>query len=175
MNTGNGNEWQMTAAALAREFDLGFSRATDVERAPEVNLLVVQLGAQPFAVRASEIRAIVTTPRIAYVPSRAPALLGIGGIRGEILPVFDLARLLGIATEERALRWSILAGEVERAALAFHHFERFERVPATALSRSDQGGATAAFVEEVVRLERGVLSIIGIARLLAGLRSVTAQ
>ena len=169
-----GTRNQVTAAGLARDFDLGFSRAAEVEHAAEENLLVIELGAQPFAVRVSEVRAIVTTPRIACVPSSAPALLGIAGIRGEILPVFDLARLLGVANVERGLRWSLLAGDAERAALAFHHFDRFERVHATAVARFVPEGSSAPFVEEVVRLERGVVSIIRVARLLSGLKSTTS-
>lgn len=163
----------MSAAELGREFDLSFSRAAELERPAEEKLLVLGLGSRRFAVRSRDVRAIVRTPRIARVPSPLPALLGIAGVRGEILAVFDLAKLLGVGDDEQGLRWSLLAGDAERAALAFPHFERFERVPSAAVARADAGELRVAFVEEVVRLNGEVLPIVGVERLLAGLQTST--
>lgn len=175
MSGDEGERLRFSAAALAREFDLGFSRAADLEPPVEENLLILQLQSRPFAVRATGLRAIAPTPRIACVPSSSPALLGIAGIRGELVPVFDLAHLLGISPEERGLRWCLLVGESERAALAFRHFDGFVRCPASAVSRAEARDGLAPFLEEVVRLERGVLSIIDVARIFSGLQSPAAQ
>ncbi len=49
-----------------------------------------------FAVRVDAVRIVAPMPRVAAVPGTPPWLLGVANHRGEIVPVVDLARLLGL-------------------------------------------------------------------------------
>ena len=160
---------EMSALELRREFDLAFSRPAAIEREAHEDLIVLSIADARYAVRVGEIAAIVRTPRVACVPSRSTALRGVIALRGELLPVFDLAELVGHRAEPEIGRWSLLAGQGERAALAFHHLDRFERVASTALSRPEAKSAGSGFSEDVVRLGRDVLPIINLSQVLVSL------
>jgi chemotaxis signal transduction protein len=155
---------------LRREFDLGFSRPTEFERHAQEDLLLFSVAGGRYAVRLGEVRAILQTPRLAWVPSGFSALRGVVAWRGELIPVFDFAELLGHPAERELGRWSLLAGDSERAAFAFHHFERFERVPVSALSKQDaQTSASGGTSENVVRLAREIVPIVSVNQVLANL------
>ena len=70
-----------------------------------------------------------------------PALLGVAGFSGQIVPVYDLAALLGHPVPDRP-RWLVLAGGAPPLALAFHELDGHLRVPAGTIlagSRQDTG------------------------------------
>ncbi|MCW8133316.1 MAG: hypothetical protein KIS92_23430 [Planctomycetota bacterium] len=52
------------------------------------------------------------------MPSRAKALLGLTGLRGDLVPVYSLAQLLGYARAEEPA-WLLLCGAGHRFGLAF--------------------------------------------------------
>lgn len=165
-----GRKQAISVDELRREFDLGFSRPAEFERDAHEDLLLLSIANERYAVRVSEVRAILRTPRLACVPSRSSALRGVIAWRGELIPVFDFAELLGHPAERELGRWILLAGDSERAAFALHHFERFERVPVSAVSKqeahaSPSGGAS----ENVVRLAREIVPIISVNQVLADL------
>ena len=83
------------AAALRLSFDELFTRpVVEVDGARE-GALTVRVGGDPHVVRTAEIVGLHARPQILRVPSPSQALLGIVGLRGVIVPVFDLAVLLG--------------------------------------------------------------------------------
>lgn len=69
--------------------------------------LIFSCGASLFAVPADTASEIVTVPELTRVPGAPSHLLGVFAHRGELLPLFDLARLTGLPVE----------GELKRAVL----------------------------------------------------------
>jgi purine-binding chemotaxis protein CheW len=60
--------------------------------------VIFPVGADTYAVAADTVREVVSGPRTTNVPTVAPELVGALNLRGEVVPVFDLAALLGIGT-----------------------------------------------------------------------------
>jgi purine-binding chemotaxis protein CheW len=58
----------------------------------------VRVGGEQFAFPVSSVREIARVGEISPVPGAGAALLGVRNLRGQVLPVFDLAALLGAAT-----------------------------------------------------------------------------
>jgi chemotaxis signal transduction protein len=119
-----------------------------------------------MAVRVLETAGLIAAPRIEPVPSRRAELLGVCGVRGQLVPVFSLARLLGRGADA-APRWIVLAaaGE-ERVGLAVAVFERHLVVAAGDVRPPEHPGAP-----EVLRGDaeaRPVLSIPAIVRVITG-------
>ncbi len=79
--------------------------------------LVFACGGSLYAVKAECASEVVTLPSLTRVPGAAPHLLGVFAHRGEVLPVIDLARLVGKPVDEVFGR--VVLVRVPRGAMAF--------------------------------------------------------
>ena len=109
------------AGALGRAFDESFSRAP-VEAVAAVPLLAVRVGGDALAVRLRETRGFERLRVVTPLPTERAELLGLCGVRGQLVPVFDLAVLLGAPAADLA-RWLILCGDEDPIGLAVSDFE----------------------------------------------------
>jgi purine-binding chemotaxis protein CheW len=64
-------------------------------RAHSGRFLTFHVGGQLYALRSEDVLEVIRPPAVAKVPQGPPALLGIGNLRGTVLPIADLSRLLG--------------------------------------------------------------------------------
>ncbi|MGC4087655.1 MAG: chemotaxis protein CheW [Polyangiaceae bacterium] len=157
------------AERLRVEFDAAFAREVELERPAHEDLLTFQVAATRYAVKSRDVRALLPTPKLARVPSDQAQLLGVGGVRGELIPVFDLGLLLGHPAASELGRWSLLVGAQHPLGLTFQVFERHERVALTAISSASDGGALGNFTEHVVRIADSIVPIIAVAKLVQAL------
>lgn len=156
-----------TADNLRRMFDHGFSLPIAADPDVHVDLLAVRIGGDPYAVRLSEILGVFADRPIVAAPSSAPSFLGLAGVRGSIVPVFDLATLLGY-TRSSAPRWLVLVAQI---GFAFEALEGHVRATESAIAREQSqkkltnevivvGGQSrpvvqvGAFIETVIKKER---------------------
>lgn len=117
---------KLNALDLAAEFDGSFALAHR-EAPVTVDVLAIGVGGDRYALRISDIAGLFADRAITAVPSSRAELLGIAGFRGSIVPVFDLAVLLGY-TSIAAPRWLVIASGTP-VALAFEEFAGQLRVP----------------------------------------------
>lgn len=137
-----------SALALRDEFDRAFALPPAAPDAGAQQLLAIRAGGQPYALRLSAIRGLYVDRRVQALPSRLPELLGLTGVRGQAVPVFDLAALLGLPPQ-RAPRWLALAAGHHSAAFAFEQFDAHHAArPDDFLAAPQQ-----AFVEAAVRMD----------------------
>jgi purine-binding chemotaxis protein CheW len=116
------------AAALREAFDASFAAAPEDARREQVALLRLRAGGEELALRVLETGGLVALGRLTPLPARRPEVLGLTGLRGGLLPVLDLARLLRLPGQG-APRWMVLAGSgEERVGLAFDEFQGHARV-----------------------------------------------
>jgi purine-binding chemotaxis protein CheW len=75
------------------------ARAPVAELRPEdrIELLVFSLSGERYALETSAVREVVRFVDFTLVPGAPAFLLGVTNVRGQILPVFDLRRLAGMA------------------------------------------------------------------------------
>jgi chemotaxis signal transduction protein len=106
---------------LRQSFDRAFSEPIAEQAARTVELLTIRVGREAFALRMSEIGALEADRTITAVPSDQAELLGISGVRGGVVAVFDLALLLDLPRSE-STRWLVLAKGAP-LAFAFSGFE----------------------------------------------------
>jgi purine-binding chemotaxis protein CheW len=69
----------------------------EVRAADRLELLVFSLSGETYALETRSVREVARFADFTTVPGASPFLLGVTNLRGEILPVFDLRRLAGIA------------------------------------------------------------------------------
>ena len=151
------------AEALRLAFDRSFAEERRRDTPSNESLLAFDLGAEPYALRLSEIAGIFVDRKITRLPGGATALLGFAGFRGAIVPAYDLHVLLGRAPTETP-RWLALASGAP-VALAFETFVGHLQVPREAIMPRDGE-------EQSQRLIREVASADGLVRPVVHLPSV---
>lgn len=151
------------ASALREAFDHSFTLARAGAAEAAEALLAIRVRREPFALRVAELDGIAAARAIVPVKSARAGLLGIAGIRGELVPVFDLAALLGYPGEGERPGWIALAGREERFGLAFAELEGHLTVPRAELAAPATPGGHRGPVLHLAGAPRATLSIVSIA------------
>ncbi|GAA2611063.1 chemotaxis protein CheW [Paractinoplanes durhamensis] len=117
---------------LRTDFDRSFAQPQSSHDAEHVELLAVRAGGRPYALRLAQTSGLHPDRPVTPLPGPLPALLGLAGFAGTVVPVYDLAALLGHAVAETP-RWLVLAAGAPPLGLAFHGLDGHVRVTADAL------------------------------------------
>jgi purine-binding chemotaxis protein CheW len=158
-----GSKLEGRIAEMRRHFDESFALALPEQEAAPEPMLAITLEGERFALRVHEIVGLaVSREKIVPVPSRVPELLGLTGIRGVVVPVFSLPRLLGFDSEGGQVLWLAFCGDRQSPiALAFEGMEgQFEVASEEIFARQEAAGQryVSATVREGATL-RGVISV----------------
>jgi purine-binding chemotaxis protein CheW len=153
---------------MRRAFDQAFAEAPPPPGAPAEGFLAVRMAGAPYALRLSEVAGLFKDRRLVPLPSPLAELRGLAGIRGTLVPVFDLAALLGHPAAGD-LRWLVLAPLPDTLAFAFSAFEglvraaREEAAPARDAVRPHAGTA--------IRLRDRPCPVVDVPSLVASIRA----
>lgn len=165
-------EWRPQAdrvAELRAAFDRSFSEAPSPEVAALDDLLDIRVGTTPYALRLAEMSGLFADMKITPMPTRVPELVGIAGLRGSILPVYDLRAMLGHTVDERA-RWLAIAAAMP-VGLLFDRFEGHVRVRRDAIVWQGGRDGDVRHVREVVQLNGLMRPIVSIGSILETIKS----
>jgi len=136
-------------AELRDAFDQSFARAPSPDTGAVENLLAIRIGANPYALRLTDVSGLFADKKVTWLPSPAPELLGMAGIRGTVLPVYDLGMLLG-CPRAAAPRWLVVVAATP-VALAFEAFDGYLSVRAEGIERQLQTVIDLPSVIEKIR------------------------
>jgi purine-binding chemotaxis protein CheW len=156
---------------LRAEFDDSFAFARTSPETQGIDVLLIRVRVDRYLLSSRELEGVVAAGKIVPLPSASPNALGLVGLRGALLPVFDLATLLGYEGAAEPVRWLALAGREQPVAFAFRALDGQRRVPAAAITRAsaaDQGGA---LVRDLAEIDGQRLPLLGIPSLLAAIQS----
>lgn len=147
--------------ALRRAFDEAFSAPPRAGRDARVPLLAIRVGGEPMALRVLELAGLVQARRIVPVPSRRPELLGVSGLRGEIVPIYGVARLVG-RPDEGEPRWVALAAGEQRIGLGVAALEGHLLVRPEELAAVAPGAEAQPHVRELLRRGDGTRPVLSV-------------
>lgn len=82
--------------------DLPAAAAVATAHSPRQRWVSFDLAQQIFAVDVLQVQEVLCVPPIAPVPGAPPVCLGVINLRGHIIPVLDLRRLLAVADQATA-------------------------------------------------------------------------
>jgi purine-binding chemotaxis protein CheW len=77
-----------------------------------------RVGAENFALPVGQVLEVADVGPLAPVPGAPPSVLGVRNLRGQVLPVIDLATVLGTPRAEAATQLVITEDAGRRAGLA---------------------------------------------------------
>lgn len=143
------------ALELAREFDDSFARAAAPPADADISVLLIRIGSARYAVRLSQLSGVFAHSAVTHVPGAPPAMLGLTALRGAIVPVYDLAALLGQSPVVASR--SLLVAAARPVALAVELVESCAAVPVASLRAAAAGHAT-----EMVRIDDDTLPVLSV-------------
>jgi chemotaxis signal transduction protein len=144
-------------AGLRGDFDRSFTEPVRRHDTEHTELLAIQAGGRPYALRLSQTSGLYPQRAVTPLPGPLPALLGVAGFGGGIVPVYDLAAILGHPVADRP-RWLVMAAGTPPLALAFHALDGHLRVPADSIVSECRQGTGS--LRGMVPLPGGTRSIV---------------
>ena len=98
-------------------------RGDDAARRPGlilVQALLLPLHADWYAIELTRVREVVPAPVVTPLPGAPPELAGVFNLRGEVVPLFDTAQLLGLPPGTPADRVAVADADGGPAGLIMH-------------------------------------------------------
>jgi purine-binding chemotaxis protein CheW len=170
-------------AELRSAFDAAFA-APGVEPQHEwVEFLVIVAGGQRYALRLAELAGLQVDRKVVPVPVDGPALLGLCSVRGHLVPVFDLAALLGTRVPPASPRWIALHRDTEVIGLAFDGLHETRRVATRdvrprdsapedtdAASSQERAAAARTLSRHAIRVDGRVIHVLDVPAVVSTIR-----
>jgi chemotaxis signal transduction protein len=164
-------EQDSRAARMRRDFDALFAEMAAERGAAEESFLALSVGGDPYALPVAQIRGLARDRTLAPLPRAPEGFLGLAGLRGAVLPVWDLAGLLGYAPA--AGRWlAIAAGDAAWGA-AFERFDGYLSLEPGALRPYQGQGPAAAYAQRAVEEGSGLRPVLDLALLRQAIQART--
>lgn len=130
-----------------------------------LDVLGIRIAGDAFALNLADLAGLQSAMPAAPYPATAPALLGLAGHQGQVLPLYDLQALLGRGTAPVTRWWAI--ARAAPLALAFEGFDGQWRLSARdRLLQSDTTGSSWAVrcgdaLRPLIELDELIASIAG--------------
>ena len=149
-------------AELRRAFDEAFSLPPALPQEDGVDFLLIIAGGQPYAMRMSELAGVEVDRKRVVVPVQARGLLGLSAVQGQLVPVFDLASLLGSASTKASARWTALHRGSELIGLAFEQMQPPRRVASRDVIPLERAREQAPLSREAIRVDSRLMHVLDI-------------
>ena len=160
------SDFELQLAEMRHAFDAAFAVLPTTSAEPGIDFIALRLGDAPFAIRTNEIAGLHSNLVVTRVPGPIVSLRGIAGFRGDMLPVHDLATLLGRPASDGT--WAVIDA-TNTVALSFSGFEDHFRAPASATLRLDDR-ARRQYANRAIAHGTDLRPIIEIPSILASIR-----
>ena len=106
--------------------------------------LLLPVGDDVYAIETAAVREVVAAPELASLPTAPASVLGVFNLRGEIVPVFDLAALLGLGSTGDAVFVAVVDTSMGPAGLALTGAARTAEL-GEPIASSDTPGTLATY------------------------------
>ena len=122
---------------LRQDFDNTFASPLLGPGQDRESLITLRVAGEALAVKTLDIAGLAKRRRLTPLPTRVRGLLGTTALRGALLPVYDLAVILGFTASAREGSWLMITGTETPVALTFDEFEGQVNIERTCLYESD--------------------------------------
>ena len=160
-----GNALQNKAAELRDAFDRSFAAAIHADADLFDDFLAIRLRDDPHVLRLDGVARLLPLRTLTRFPSTAAQWLGLAGVAGDVVPVYDLGVLLGYPTGAMP-RWMVVCSAAP-VALAFDVFEGQFRHP-----REAGSGVEGSRRGEVLRTAGQVRPVVPVDEVIATIKSL---
>lgn len=157
---------------MRQDFDRAFALPVAAGSPDTEDFLALRAAGGGFVLRAREINGLAAERPITPMPGAPAAFLGLAGLRSGLVPVWDLAALLGCHGPRTENRWLVLGPGDAPWALAFEGFEGYHRLPRQDL-RPAGGKDPAAYASGTCLLNGSARPVLDLSSLLAAVKKIS--
>ena len=86
----------------------------------ELEIVEFEVGSSKFGINVIKVKEIIQPIPITFIPHAHPHVEGIIQLRGEVLPVVDMVKVLGLSTGKRNSREKFIVAEFNKQTVVFH-------------------------------------------------------
>lgn len=86
----------------------------------ELEVVEFEVGSSNFGINVIKVKEIIQPIPITFIPHAHPHVEGIIQLRGEVLPVVDMVKVLGLSTGKRNSREKFIVAEFNKQTVVFH-------------------------------------------------------
>ena len=151
----------ISAEQLREAFDQSFTRAVVTDATRWLDFLQIRLDDRVHVLALDEVACLQPLSWVTPIPGPLPALMGVIGHKGDIVPVYDLRIVLGYAATS-APRWMVVSRQ-PNLALAFDAFDKHVRYPDGAVARPAGGESAGDHIQMHLQVEGQNWPIVSLA------------
>ncbi|MEJ8776591.1 chemotaxis protein [Pseudogracilibacillus sp. ICA-222130] len=122
----------------------------------ELEVVMFEVGVNVFGINVLKVREIINAVQVTPIPNSHPDVEGIIRLREEVLPVVDLAKVLGIQQSEDPKMDKFIIAELNQVKIAFrvHHVSRIYRISWEQIEKpTDLSAGNQAYAIGIIKLE----------------------
>ena len=122
----------------------------------ELEVVMFEVGLNVFGINVLKVREIINAVQVTPIPNSHPDVEGIIRLREEVLPVVDLAKVLGIQQSEDPKMDKFIIAELNQVKIAFrvHHVSRIYRISWEQIEKpTDLSAGNQAYAIGIIILE----------------------
>lgn len=86
----------------------------------ELEIVEFEVANNKFGINVIKVKEIIQPIPVTFIPHAHPHVEGIIQLRGEVLPVVDMLRVLGIQSQERSSQQKYIVAEFNKQRVVFH-------------------------------------------------------
>ena len=139
-----------------------------------------ELASEHYAIDSMGVREIIRMQAITKIPGAPESVLGVINLRGKVTPVLDLKKRLGLlangeSQETQETRIMVVEVEGQYVGLVVDGVSEVSRIPSSAVEPTSTivAAEEADYILGVAKLEKKLVILLDIGRLLAGGARVT--
>jgi purine-binding chemotaxis protein CheW len=107
----------------------------------------VRVGKEHYALPVENVLEIAELGEISPVPGSGSAILGVRNLRGQVLPVFELAAILGLDSQTRPVKLVVAEADGRRAGLAIDEVTDVRSLSELSSNDPDSAFLTGSVIE----------------------------
>lgn len=126
-------------------------------------------GRQLFAINVFKVQEVVRLPALTRIPQRHPHVIGVASLRGQTIPVIDLAQAVGMRPQEATEHSTIIVTEYNRSVQAFlvSGVERILNLNWEAIQPPPASAGRQHYLTAITRVDEQIIEIIDVEKVLA--------
>ncbi|MCM3476246.1 chemotaxis protein CheW [Caldifermentibacillus hisashii] len=126
----------------------------------EMMLVEFYLGKELFGIPVKNVNEIIMPTQVTPVPRSKPYIEGITDIRGEVLPVIDLAMFLSIPVQENSEQDRFIVTEISEQRAIFHVSGVEQILSVTKIEKPNDLSNRNQFVRGVIRNQEQIVLLL---------------
>jgi chemotaxis signal transduction protein len=166
------DNWEDRLAQLRAAFDDGFALPVQPAVQDPVRFALIRAGGCRYAIRVLELAGVQANLPIVPLPAGRPGLLGLSGLQGRLVPIFDLAVLLGADSAGAPPRWIALCRAAELIGLGFEEFEGAVRAAGREVHELESAPGQPGMSRVAIEVESALVHVLDMPGLIARIGAI---